>query len=88
MGEIANELLDSRPAVSQHLKVLKDAGLVVDAPLGTGAWYRVDPDGLETQLSRWFLEPRACKRSAQWHSSRPRRGRRCDRRREARRPSP
>ena len=47
MGEIASELPVSRPAVSQHLKVLKEAGLVIDAALGTRRVYRVDPDGLE-----------------------------------------
>ena len=36
----------SRPAVSQHLKVLKDAGLVVDQPAGNRRIYRVNPDGL------------------------------------------
>jgi DNA-binding transcriptional ArsR family regulator len=44
--EIANELPISRPAVSQHLRVLKDAGLVIDQPVGTRRIYRVDPDGL------------------------------------------
>ena len=46
VGELASELPVSRPAVSQHLKVLKDAGLVVDRPVGTRRIYRVDPDGL------------------------------------------
>jgi DNA-binding transcriptional ArsR family regulator len=46
VGELAGELPVSRPAVSQHLKVLKDAGLVVDKPAGTRRIYRVDPDGL------------------------------------------
>jgi DNA-binding transcriptional ArsR family regulator len=36
----------SRPAVSQHLKVLKDARLVADEQAGTRRIYRVDPDGL------------------------------------------
>ena len=36
----------SRPAVSQHLRVLKSAGLVVDRSVGTRRVYRVDPDGL------------------------------------------
>ena len=36
----------SRPAVSQHLKILKDAGLVVDRRSGKQRIYRVDPDGL------------------------------------------
>ena len=44
--EVARELPVSRPAVSQHLRVLKDAGLVLDQPLGTRRIYRVDPDGL------------------------------------------
>jgi DNA-binding transcriptional ArsR family regulator len=46
VGELAGELPVSRPAVSQHLKVLKDAGLVVDQPLGTRRIYRLDPDGV------------------------------------------
>ena len=46
VGELASELPVSRPAVSQHLKVLKDAGLVVDQPVGTRRIYQVDPDGL------------------------------------------
>jgi DNA-binding transcriptional ArsR family regulator len=46
VGELAAELPVSRPAVSQHLKVLKAAGLVVDEPAGTRRIYRVDPDGL------------------------------------------
>jgi DNA-binding transcriptional ArsR family regulator len=44
--DLAGELPVSRPAVSQHLRVLKDAGLVVDRPLGRRRVYRVDPDGL------------------------------------------
>ncbi len=47
MGELASELPVSRPAVSQHLKVLKEAGLVIDTRAGTRRVYRVDPDGLE-----------------------------------------
>lgn len=46
VGELAHELPVSRPAVSQHLKVLKDAGLVVDRPEGNRRIYRVDPDGV------------------------------------------
>jgi DNA-binding transcriptional ArsR family regulator len=46
VGELASELPVSRPAVSQHLKVLKDAGLVSDQPVGNRRIYRVDPDGL------------------------------------------
>jgi DNA-binding transcriptional ArsR family regulator len=44
--ELASELPVSRPAVSQHLKVLKAAGLVVDRQAGKHRIYRVDPDGL------------------------------------------
>ena len=46
VGELASELPVSRPAVSQHLKVLKDAGLVVDTRDGTRRLYRLDPDGV------------------------------------------
>jgi DNA-binding transcriptional ArsR family regulator len=46
VGELASDLPVSRPAVSQHLKVLKDARLVVDRPVGTRRIYHVDPDGL------------------------------------------
>jgi DNA-binding transcriptional ArsR family regulator len=46
VGELAVELPVSRPAVSQHLKVLKEAGLVVDQPIGTRRIYRLDPDGV------------------------------------------
>jgi DNA-binding transcriptional ArsR family regulator len=44
--ELANDLPVSRPAVSQHLRVLKNAGLVISQPVGTRRIYRVDPDGL------------------------------------------
>ena len=46
VGELASELPISRPAVSQHLKVLKDAHLVVDRRAGTRRIYQLDPDGL------------------------------------------
>jgi len=46
VGEIAGELPVSRPAVSQHLRVLKEAGLVTERRNGTRRIYRVDPDGL------------------------------------------
>jgi len=46
VGELAVELPVSRPAVSQHLKVLKDAGLVLDRPAGTRRIYQVDPAGV------------------------------------------
>jgi DNA-binding transcriptional ArsR family regulator len=46
VGELAATLPVSRPAVSQHLKVLKDAGLVRDEARGTRRLYSLDPDGL------------------------------------------
>jgi DNA-binding transcriptional ArsR family regulator len=57
VGELASELPVSRPAVSQHLKVLKDAGLVVDRAAGNRRVYRVDPYGvsvLRAQLDRFW----------------------------------
>jgi DNA-binding transcriptional ArsR family regulator len=44
--ELASGLPVSRPAVSQHLKVLKDAGLVVDRQAGKHRIYQVNPGGL------------------------------------------
>ena len=44
--DLARELPVSRPAVSQHLRVLKDAGLVIDHAAGNRRIYRADPDGL------------------------------------------
>jgi DNA-binding transcriptional ArsR family regulator len=46
VGALARELPVSRPAVSQHLKVLKDAHLVMDRPVGTRRIYQLDPDGI------------------------------------------
>jgi DNA-binding transcriptional ArsR family regulator len=46
VGELARRLPVSRPAVSQHLRVLKDGGLVVSRPQGTRRVYRLDPDGV------------------------------------------
>jgi DNA-binding transcriptional ArsR family regulator len=46
VGELAARMPVSRPAVSQHLRVLKDAGLVIDTKDGTRRIYRVDPNGL------------------------------------------
>jgi DNA-binding transcriptional ArsR family regulator len=46
VGELAATLPISRPAVSQHLKVLKEAGLVADQAAGTRRIYRLEPDGL------------------------------------------
>jgi DNA-binding transcriptional ArsR family regulator len=46
VGELAGELPVSRPAVSQHLRVLKDAGLVIDRPSGARRIYQLDPRGV------------------------------------------
>jgi DNA-binding transcriptional ArsR family regulator len=46
VGELADELPVSRPAVSQHLKVLKDAGLVTERAAGTRRIYRLNPAGV------------------------------------------
>jgi DNA-binding transcriptional ArsR family regulator len=46
VGELARELPVSRPAVSQHLRVLKQAGLVSDRAAGNRRIYRVDPEGV------------------------------------------
>jgi DNA-binding transcriptional ArsR family regulator/uncharacterized protein YndB with AHSA1/START domain len=46
VGEIAGELPISRPAVSQHLKVLKDAGLVIDHQSGTRRLYQLNPEAI------------------------------------------
>lgn len=53
VGEIAAGLPVSRPAVSQHLKVLKEAGLVTETPHGTRRIYRLDPRGIG-QLRDWL----------------------------------
>ena len=57
VGELAEAFPVSRPAVSQHLKVLKDAGLVVDRRDGNRRIYQADPDGvaaLRDQLDRFW----------------------------------
>jgi DNA-binding transcriptional ArsR family regulator len=53
VGALAAHLPVSRPAVSQHLKVLKEAGLVTDEARGTSRIYRIDPEGLGP-LRRWL----------------------------------
>ena len=46
VGDLARTLPVSRPAVSQHLRVLKEAGLVSETPDGTRRIYRIDPRGI------------------------------------------
>lgn len=48
VGEIARKFPISRPAISQHLRVLKDAKLVTDEPSGNKRLYQLNPDGFET----------------------------------------
>jgi DNA-binding transcriptional ArsR family regulator len=67
VGELASELPVSRPAVSQHLKVLKDAGLVVDQRAGNRRIYQLDPDGvgaLCAQLDRFWSKALAAYKAA------------------------
>lgn len=53
VGVLADGLPVSRPAVSQHLKALKEAGLVIDRSEGARRVYYIDPDGLG-ELRRWI----------------------------------
>jgi DNA-binding transcriptional ArsR family regulator len=53
VSELAHGLPVSRPAVSQHLRVLKDARLVRDTPVGTKRIYEIDPAGL-AEIRRYF----------------------------------
>lgn len=53
VGEIAAGMPVSRPAVSQHLKALKDAGLVRDEPRGAARIYRIHAEGL-VELRQWL----------------------------------
>jgi DNA-binding transcriptional ArsR family regulator len=54
VGELAADLPVSRPAVSQHLRVLKEVGLVLDRQAGTRRLYQVDPAGLA--ILRTYLD--------------------------------
>jgi DNA-binding transcriptional ArsR family regulator len=57
VGELAAQVPVSRPAVSQHLKVLKEARLVIDRAEGTRRLYQIDPDGvaeLRAYLERFW----------------------------------
>jgi DNA-binding transcriptional ArsR family regulator len=67
VGELAAELPVSRPAVSQHLKVLKGAGLVADRAAGTRRIYQLDPDGvgaLRAYLDRFWNQALAAFKAA------------------------
>lgn len=59
VGELARELPVSRPAVSQHLRVLEQAGLVAHRAAGTRRIYRLDPsgiDGLRSYFQQFWTE--------------------------------
>jgi DNA-binding transcriptional ArsR family regulator len=67
VGEIASHLPVSRPAVSQHLKVLKDAGLVADRAEGNRRIYRLNPDGvgaMRAYLDRFWNQALAAFKAA------------------------
>jgi DNA-binding transcriptional ArsR family regulator len=70
VGTLAGGLPVSRPAVSQHLKILKQAGLVVAEPAGNRRIYRVDPDGLaalRADLDRFWRSALTAYKSAVEH---------------------
>ncbi|MGY4710787.1 ArsR/SmtB family transcription factor [Mycolicibacterium sp. CBM1] len=67
VGDLARDLPVSRPAVSQHLKVLKAAGLVHDRAVGTRRLYQVDPAGIEAlrrDLDRFWHDTLAAFKAA------------------------
>jgi DNA-binding transcriptional ArsR family regulator len=67
VGELARELPVSRPAVSQHLKVLKSAGLVIDRHAGNRRIYQLDPGGvgaLRAYLDRFWNQALAAFKTA------------------------
>ena len=67
VGELAEGLPVTRPAVSQHLRVLKDAGLVFDRADGTRRLYQLDPDGvgaLRAYLDRFWTQALAAFKAA------------------------
>jgi DNA-binding transcriptional ArsR family regulator len=55
VGLLARDLPVSRPAVSQHLRALKEAGLVTEAAAGTRRIYRIDPRGIAA-MREWLEE--------------------------------
>ena len=70
VGELASELPVSRPAVSQHLKVLKTAGLVCDRAVGTRRIYAIDAAGigeLRAYLDRFWTTALAAFKQAVEH---------------------
>lgn len=77
-GEIAQSFEVTRPAISQHLRVLKEAGLVTERRNGTRRYYRANPKGLR-ELRRfleefWQSSLERLKAAAEWEEKRKRRG--------------
>lgn len=77
-GEIARQFEVTRPAISQHLTVLKEAGLVSERRDGTRRFYRARPEGLR-ELQRfleqfWAESLQRLKAAAEWEERRKRRG--------------
>jgi DNA-binding transcriptional ArsR family regulator len=67
VGELAHGLPISRPAVSQHLKVLKNARLVIDRPVGNRRIYELDPAGIQAlraDLDRFWDQTLAAYKAA------------------------
>jgi DNA-binding transcriptional ArsR family regulator len=83
VGELAAQLPVSRPAVSQHLRVLKEAGLVSEQRDGTRRVYRVEPDGvaeLREYADRFWQQALAnFKQAAEANQGQPRDFQRVDR---------
>src|SRR4051812_38354331 len=73
VNELARMLPVSRPAVSQHLKVLKDAGLVTDTKSGTRRLYKLDPEGVARLRAHfdlmWTRAMNAFQAAAEKHAS-------------------
>ena len=72
VGELAGSLPVSRPAVSQHLKVLKQAGLVLDRAEGTRRVYQLRPDGLSAMradLDRFWNQSLAAYKAVVEHQA-------------------
>ena len=72
VGNLAARMPVSRPAVSQHLKVLRDVGLVTDRQVGTRRLYQLDPDGvapLRAYFERFWNQALAAFKDAVEHGN-------------------
>jgi DNA-binding transcriptional ArsR family regulator len=77
VGELAREFPVSRPAISQHLRVLKDARLVVDRPAGNRRLYELNPagvDALRNYFDRFWTQALAAYKKAAEEDSHGERG--------------